>query len=69
MPISDFAKTVAEVVGYNGEIRFDASRPDGTPRKLLDVSRLRELGWTARTPLIKGLKNTYADFVKNFAGV
>jgi GDP-L-fucose synthase len=69
MPISDFAKTVAEVVGYNGEIRFDASRPDGTPRKLLDVSRLRELGWTARTPLIKGLKKTYADFVKNFAGV
>src|ERR1700744_1204173 len=49
--ISEFARVVADAVGYKGAISFDTSRPDGTPRKLLDVSRLAKLGWRARTPL------------------
>ncbi len=61
--IADFARLVASVVGYNGSLVFDTSRPDGTPRKLLDVSRLAAMGWTARTPLREGLVTAYADFV------
>lgn len=60
--IADFARLVAEVVGYRGALAFDSSRPDGTPRKLLDVSRLAALGWRAKTPLRDGLKAAYADF-------
>jgi GDP-L-fucose synthase len=60
--IADFARLVAEIVGYEGEIVFDTLRPDGTPRKLLDVSKLAELGWRAKTPLRDGLKAAYADF-------
>ena len=62
VPIADFARLVAEVVGYRGDIIFDTSRPDGTPRKLLDVSKLAALGWRAQTPLRDGLKVAYADF-------
>jgi GDP-L-fucose synthase len=61
--IADFARLVAEVVGYEGELAFDTSRPDGAPRKLLDVSRLAALGWTAKTPLRQGLAAAYADFL------
>ena len=61
--IAEFAKLVADVVGYAGDITFDTSRPDGTPRKLLDVSRLTELGWTARTGLREGIAAAYRDFV------
>jgi GDP-L-fucose synthase len=61
--IAEFAQLVAEVVGYAGALSFDASRPDGTPRKLLDVSKLSALGWRARTPLREGLKLAYADFI------
>ena len=61
--IAEFAKLVADVVGYAGDITFDASRPDGTPRKLLDVSRLAELGWTARTGLRDGIAAAYRDFL------
>jgi GDP-L-fucose synthase len=50
---------VAEVVGYQGELVFDATKPDGTPRKLLDVSRLTNLGWRARTELRTGVAATY----------
>jgi GDP-L-fucose synthase len=60
--IADFARLVAEVVGYRGQIVFDTSRPDGTPRKLLDVSKLTALGWRAKTPLREGLTAAYADF-------
>ena len=60
--IADFAMMIAKTVGYTGKITFDASKPDGTPRKLLDVSRLSSLGWCARTPLMEGLALTYADF-------
>jgi GDP-L-fucose synthase len=60
--IAEFARVVAEVVGYSGEISFDTSRPDGTPRKLLDVSRLAKLGWRATTSLHEGLKRAYAAY-------
>ncbi|MGC1563949.1 MAG: GDP-L-fucose synthase [Bradyrhizobium sp.] len=61
--IAEFARMVAGVVGYTGAIGFDPSRPDGTPRKLLDVSRLAKLGWRARTSLEDGLKLAYRAFL------
>jgi GDP-L-fucose synthase len=61
--IADLAKRVAETIGYDGRLVFDTSRPDGTPRKLLDVSRLAKLGWRARTALRDGLARVYADFL------
>ncbi len=61
--IAEFAKVVAETVGYEGEISFDPSKPDGTPRKLLDVSRLAKLGWRASTSLRDGMKLAYAAFL------
>ena len=60
--ISDFAKLVSQTVGYSGEIEFDASKPDGTPRKLLDVRRAHDYGWKHRIPLDAGLKSTYEWF-------
>ncbi len=60
--IAEFARLVADVVGYGGEIVFDTSRPDGTPRKLLDVSVLTKMGWTAQTSLYKGIAAAYQDF-------
>jgi GDP-L-fucose synthase len=61
--IADFARLVADVVGFDGEIVFDISRPDGTARKLLDVSKVQRLGWRAKTPLRQGLEIAYADFL------
>jgi GDP-L-fucose synthase len=61
--ISDFARLVAEAVGFEGTFTFDTSRPDGAPRKLLDVSKLAAFGWRAQTDLRTGLRATYADFV------
>jgi len=63
LSIRELAELVAETVGFRGRITFDASRPDGTPRKLLDISRLEALGWHAKTPLHEGLRLTYADFL------
>jgi GDP-L-fucose synthase len=57
--IAELAGIVADVVGFSGPVVFDRSKPDGTPRKLLDVSKLRALGWQARTPLADGLRATY----------
>ncbi len=57
--IAQLAELVARVVGYAGEIHFDPSRPDGTPRKLLDVSRLHALGWRASIGLEDGIRSTY----------
>jgi GDP-L-fucose synthase len=61
--IADFARLVATVVGYRGEITFDISRPDGTPQKLLDVTRLANLGWRARTSLQDGLRLAYQAYL------
>jgi GDP-L-fucose synthase len=61
--IGEFSGLVAEVVGFKGKIAFDPTRPDGTPKKLLDVSKLTGLGWTAKTGLRDGLAATYADFL------
>jgi len=66
--IGEFAHLVAEVVGYRGTIVFDTSRPDGAPQKLLDVSKLTALGWTAATPMKDGLARAYADFLAKGAG-
>ncbi|MDK4741307.1 GDP-L-fucose synthase [Rhizobium sp. CNPSo 3464] len=65
--IRELAETVMEVVGFEGEIVFDTSKPDGTPRKLLDVERLRALGWQASTTLRDGIEITYADFLAKMA--
>ena len=63
--IGDVALLIGQVVGYQGRIEFDTSKPDGTPRKLLDVGKLRALGWQASTPLATGLEHAYQDFLGN----
>lgn len=63
LSIAELAEIVADVVGFRGRIVFDPSRPDGTPRKLLDVSRLSALGWRARIPLREGIETTYRWFL------
>jgi GDP-L-fucose synthase len=63
--IAELAKIVARVVGFDGALRFDESKPDGTPRKLLDVRRINSLGWRAKTPLQLGVELAYKDFVKS----
>ena len=65
--IAELARTVGLVVGYTGEIDFDASKPDGAPRKLMDSSRLQSLGWQAKVHLQDGLARAYQDFLKNNA--
>lgn len=61
--IREFAEVVADIVGYRGKLVFDTGRPDGPPRKLLNVSKLSALGWTAKTPLRQGLRTAYDDFL------
>lgn len=63
--ILELAQEIKNVVGFQGEIVFDPSKPDGTPRKLLDVSRMNALGWSAKASLKEGLKRTYEDFLTN----
>jgi GDP-L-fucose synthase len=65
--IAELAQVMADVVGYRGSIEFDRSKPDGTPRKLLDVSKLAALGWRSRIPLRAGLEQAYAWFVEHQA--
>lgn len=65
LSIRELAETVAEVTGFRGRIRFDTSKPDGTPRKLLDISRIKALGWKPRISLEEGLRSTYEWFIKN----
>ena len=67
MSIQALATMVAEAVGFRGRIVWDVSKPDGTPRKLLDVSRLAALGWRASIPLEEGLRRTVAEFVRERA--
>ncbi len=63
--IRELAELVAEEVGYTGEIRWDTSKPNGTPRKLLDVSKTKQLGWTYQTGLREGIRLSYEDFLKH----
>src|SRR5258708_30941556 len=65
--IAQFARLVARAVGYAGTISFDTSRPDGTPQKLLDVSRLANLGWRARISLEEGLGRAYRAYLAEHA--
>lgn len=65
LTISDLADLIAEVVGFNGKIVHDSSKPDGTPRKLMDVSRINKLGWKAKTKLKDGITQTYNWYLKN----
>jgi len=65
LSIRELAEIIKEIVGYSGEIRFDTTKLDGTPRKLLDVSRLHNLGWRARVSLRDGIKSTYQWFLAN----
>ena len=67
--IRELAALVQRVVGHQGEIQWDASKPDGTPRKLLDSSRLAARGWKPRISLEEGLQRTYGDFLRSLAGL
>jgi GDP-L-fucose synthase len=60
--IEELAKMIKEISGYNGEIRFDTSKPDGTPRKLVDSEKINKLGWQPKTELMQGLRSTYEDY-------
>lgn len=62
--ISELANMISEIIGFSGQIEFDDSKPDGTPRKLLDVSRINNLGWHYKTELLEGIKKTYNWFLK-----
>jgi GDP-L-fucose synthase len=65
--IRELSETIAQVVGYQGQIRWDSSKPDGTPRKLMDVSKLKALGWSPQVSLRTGLAAAYADFQASLA--
>lgn len=62
--IKELAEMIKSIVGYEGELKWDTNKPDGTPRKLLDVSRLKKLGWTPQHTLKQGILNTYKSFLK-----
>ena len=64
LKISELAEIISGVVGYKGKVEYDSSKPDGTPRKLLDVSRINNLGWKARTDLITGIAKTYEWYLQ-----
>ncbi len=68
LPIGELAALVSEVVGYQGRLRFDTSKPDGTPRKLMDVNRMKALGWMPKIGLREGLAAAYEDFQGALAG-
>ena len=67
--IAELAKTVAKVVGFDGQFVFDPTKPDGTPRKLMDNSRIEAMGWHAQTSLEDGLKAAYQDYLKTLAAL
>ena len=66
LSIKDLAGLIKHVLGYEGAITFDTSKPDGTPRKLMDVSKLHSLGWKHKVELAEGIEMAYEDFLKKF---
>jgi GDP-L-fucose synthase len=66
--IRELAELIVEILEYRGQLAFDTTKPDGTPRKLLDVSRIHGLGWQARIPLREGIRQTYAWYLEHVAG-
>ena len=64
--IRELAKLICQVVRFEGELRFDTSKPDGTPRKLLDVSKLKKLGWKPKTSMSDGINETFKDFLRRY---
>ena len=67
--ISDLACIIGDIIDYKGEIRYDTSKPDGTPRKLLDISRLINLGWEPSHDLQEGIKKSYEWYLENHCSV
>lgn len=65
--IEQAAKTISDIIGFKGDIVYDTTKPDGTPRKLLDVSKLSSLGWKSRIPFEKGIELAYQDYLKRYA--
>ena len=63
-PTRELAETVARILEYPGTIHWDATQPDGTPRKLMDTTRLNSLGWSPKIPLEDGIRGAYQDFLK-----
>ena len=66
--IRDLAELMCDIIGFKGELVFDTSKPDGTPRKLLDISRIRSLGWRPEVSLPEGIARSYKWFLKNVVG-
>ena len=64
LSIKELTNTIIEVVGFDGKIIFDNEKPDGTPRKLLDVSKINKLGWKSSTPLKEGIAKAYSNFLE-----
>lgn len=67
--IRELAELIGKITGFNGRLEFDTTKPDGTPRKLLNVNKINQLGWKAKTPLEDGIQKTYAWFTKNYAHI
>jgi GDP-L-fucose synthase len=67
LSIAELANLIKEVIGYRGEIQFDRSKPDGTPRKLMDISKITQLGWQPKTALKEGINKAYQDFLTGYA--
>ncbi len=64
--IEEVAEIIKDVIGYKGEVLWDETKPDGTPRKLLDVTKINELGWKAKTSLDEGIKKAYAWYAETY---
>ena len=65
--IKSLAKIISNAVGFEGKIVFDSSKPDGTPRKLLDITKIKKLGWKSSVHLQEGLELTYSNFLENYS--
>ena len=64
--IRNLAETVCDIIGFDGKLEFDTSKPDGTPRKLLDISKIKKLGWSPKISLREGIADAYAWFQKHY---